>query len=1005
MGKRDKRAQNRKWSNGKSIRITVIVIVVFSCINLTGGLIMRRQLLENANYTNYLFAKNYRIAEENEIETYKTMLNILMGYVEKNEQDNKSTSEIKEGLNKYLDRFYEMYSSEDIRCICVLDGELYSNDSGLEAAADTDDYDYSQTEWYQGALEMDGEVYVTSAYKDYFTDELIMSFSKKSAISGNVFLIDVFFKNYHSEPLSTSRPEGSAYYLMDDKGTIVYYESDIFSNEEEMQDFMGQLLEESVAVSGSRYEIVRDYTSIAGKLRTAYILPMSNDWKVIFTVSRSSMMSGITTLYVTNGLIFLIGILIIVIMAVQDYRQYRRQQKILEQKQLADRNAAIYQKVIGSTVIAYRRIYYINLENETYERVYPERDDDTASGTYRDVVDAHFHNDKVSAEQWEEVKDFFELNNMRKVLSANEYCEQRCRYVNTKGEVELCMVTFVVIDREGGAVKTVSLSVRNIDKIIQAENQKNELLTLAVTQAEAANHAKSDFLSNMSHDIRTPMNVILGMTEIAVMNIDDKNRVMDALAKITNAGRHLLSLINSVLDMSKIESGKITLNEEEFELPDLIENLLTLFQMQAKSKRIELKVTVSKVVHEKLIGDAQRLQQIFVNIMSNAIKFTPEGGMVTLGITEIKSNVPEKSCFQFSFEDTGIGMEKEFLNRIFEPFIRATDSRTNQIEGTGLGMSIARRLAQLMGGDIQVESEVGKGSCFTVTVYMKIDDVSQEDLERLHHLSVLVVDDESEVCESACDILAGLGMRAESALGGDQAVAKIRSAHEKADDFSLVILDWKMPEKDGMETAREIRSFMGNDIPIIILSAYDWTEIEKEATEVGINAFVEKPLFRSRLVHVLKRVMKTGEVEAEPEPAAEITAASYTGKRILLVDDQELNNEVAAEFVKFLGYEAELACNGKEAVERLLARPAGYYEMVFMDVHMPVMDGYEATTVIRGLEQRPDLQTIPIIAMTADAFVEDIKKAHEMGMNSHISKPVDMETLRAEIERWGKSES
>ncbi len=999
MGEQIRRLRSKNSSSWKIIRNTFLIILLFIIVDLIAGYMIGQQIRKNDSEKNYRIAENYKISEENEIDTYETVLSLLMGYVEKQEEQQKGIADIESGLYSYLDRIKTLYSADSVRFICVVNGQVLSNDAEVTAKLEEGLYDYTQRDWYQGALDSDGEIYITSAHKDFFTDKLVMTMSKKSSLSDSVFMLDVFFENYHEEPVNAAPPEGSAYYLMDDKGTIVYYESDIFSSEEEMQTFMKDLLDESISEYGNNYEIIREYTSIAGKKRTAYILQMSNDWEVVFTVAHDNNSSGLSILYIANGIIFFLGVAIIVVMSVHDYRHSKHQQLIIEENEILDRNTAIYQKVIGGTVTAYRKVLFVNLEDEICEQIYPETNETYKFSYYDNIISEHFHNENVNVENWDKLKEFFDLNHIKKELIKNEYSEIRCEYFNKEGVKELCLVTLTAIDYEGDELLTFSIGVRNIEKIIEEENQKNELLTLAVSQAESANRAKSEFLSNMSHDIRTPMNVILGMTAIAAMHIDDKERVMDALTKITNSGKHLLGLINSVLDMSKIESGKINLNEDEFELPVVIDNLLKLFQGQAQDKNIDVKVNIAKIEHEKLIGDEQRLQQIFVNIMGNAIKFTPEGGTITIDIKEKHSNVPDKTCFQFVFTDTGIGMSKEFVERVFEPFAQAGDSRTDNTEGTGLGMSIAQKVAQLMGGHIAVESELGVGSKFTVTVFMQIDDVVQEDLDRLVDLSVMVVDDELTACESAGDILRSFGMKVEYSLSGDEAVKRVYAKHMLEDDFELVILDWKMPGMDGVETAREIRKIVGEEIPIIILSAYDWTPIEREAIEAGVNAFIEKPLFKSRLIHVIKNAMKIQENDDTNvvEPIEEIT---YSGKKLLLVDDQELNNEVSAEFVKMLGFEPETVNDGREALELVVEKPAGYYSMIFMDVHMPGMDGYEATQAIRAVPGRPDLAEIPIIAMTADAFTDDIKKAHLKGMNDHIAKPIELETLRKVIEKW-----
>jgi signal transduction histidine kinase/CheY-like chemotaxis protein len=704
------------------------------------------------------------------------------------------------------------------------------------------------------------------------------------------------------------------------------------------------------------------------------------------------------TLYKTTGSILAVGILIIAAMLLQDCYQRKRKQELLEQQELMERDAQIYRAVLDSTMTTYRRVYYVNVADHSYERVYPVMEDSYTSGVYESIINRFFHNEHISEEDWEEAAPFLDLEHVQQELQSKQYIEKRCKYYNRHNVLETCVVTFTRIDPEENRPEEVSMAIRSVEEILAEENRRNELLYLSMQQAEAANRAKSDFLSNMSHDIRTPMNAILGMTAIATMHIDDKPRVLDSLEKISRSGKHLLGIINSVLDMSKIESGKLSLNEMEFCLSDTVSGLLDMFHGQMNDKNIDFKINVASLQHENVIGDEQRLQQIFVNIMGNAIKFTPEGGSISIDITQLPSNVPDKGCYQFIFQDTGIGMEKEFIDKIFEPFSRATDSRIVTIEGTGLGMPIAVNIARMMGGDIQVESEPGKGSKFTVTVYLKMDHVTQEDLDKLVDLSVLVVDDEEVACENACEILKSLEMRSEYVLNGEDAIRRTKETYEQGEVFSFVILDWKMPGKNGIETAREIRRIVGDEIPIIILSAYDWSDIEQEALAAGVNAFIEKPLFRSKLTCVLKDMLDLNEKE---ENTDDLALPQCEGKRVLLVEDVELNMEVAVEFLEMLGLTVGRAYNGEVAVQMVSEQPPAYYDLIFMDVHMPVMDGYEATKRIRAMKRR-DLQTIPIIAMTADAFVEDIRKAHEVGMNGHIAKPISLESLRAEVAKWLK---
>jgi CheY-like chemotaxis protein len=427
--------------------------------------------------------------------------------------------------------------------------------------------------------------------------------------------------------------------------------------------------------------------------------------------------------------------------------------------------------------------------------------------------------------------------------------------------------------------------------------------------------------------------------------------------------------------------------------------MITIFLPQTQAKNQELKVNVAEVSHEEVIGDSMRLQQIFVNILGNAVKFTPEGGKITLGIEEKPSGMQGCGCYVFTFDDNGIGMEESFLDRLFEPFARADDSRTGKVEGTGLGMPIVKNIVQLMNGDIQVESHLHEGTKFTVTVYLKLNHTKHDDVSGLAHLRVLVADDDRFACESACIVLADIGMDADWVLSGDEAVERLVQAKEAGVQFSAVILDWKMPGKDGIETAREIRKTVGADVPIIILSAFDYSQVEQEAREAGVNAFITKPLFRSRLVYVMKSLM-LGE-EKEREEISQLKDKDFTGKRVLLVEDNELNMEIAQELLEQTGVTVENAENGKEAVDRIAQTEPGYYDLVFMDIQMPLMNGYEAAEAIREMgRERSDLMRLPIVAMTADAFTNDIAHAKKAGMNGHIAKPVEIDKLLQALDDW-----
>ncbi len=675
-------------------------------------------------------------------------------------------------------------------------------------------------------------------------------------------------------------------------------------------------------------------------------------------------------------------------------------------RKIRENEYEFYRKAMNS-VQSYRSVYYVDIDTENCVVVYPlGADGKPRHSTYDAEVKDNL--DYVIAEdQKEQVIEFLDIENIKKELSEKDFIElQYKRRItdpdngDTVGDsYEWCSISVNVLEKKNGEVTAVSMAIRNINDIIQREEKQKEVLSLAVARAEAANKAKSEFLSRMSHDIRTPMNAILGMTTIAAMRIDDKNRVMDALDKITVSGKHLLGLINDVLDMSKIESGKVSLSEEYFNLSDTINSVLTVFHPQIEAKGLELNANIGEFRHEDVIGDEQHLQQIFMNIMGNAVKFTPSGGRIELHISEKQSHIPDRACYEFVFEDTGIGMDKEYVKKIFEPFSRAENSDVNKTEGTGLGMSIAVNIARMMDGDIKVESTLGKGSKFTVTVHLKINDVAGEDFSEFGSASILVVDDEKDTCESACEVLHSLGLRAEYVLDGDSAVKQLVEARKAENEFSVVILDWKMPGKDGLETAKEIRKLMGSRIPIVILSAYDWSDIEDDAVKVGVNAFIGKPMFKSRLIRVLREVLGGIEEEKKTGKLEAFRQQDFSGKRVLLVEDNEINTEVAQELLSDVGINVKTAENGKIAVDAVSKAAPGYFDLILMDIQMPVMNGYEAAQKIRAAG-RSDLEKIPIVAMTADAFADDIKRCLECGMNAHIAKPIDIEVLQNTLAKF-----
>ena len=547
-------------------------------------------------------------------------------------------------------------------------------------------------------------------------------------------------------------------------------------------------------------------------------------------------------------------------------------------------------------------------------------------------------------------------------------------------------------DVEGRTKHILVMSDRTADK------QVNQALSDAVAAAETANRAKSTFLSNMSHDIRTPMNAIIGFTTLALSNIDDTDRVKDYLGKTLASSNHLLSLINDVLDMSRIESGKIHLEEVEVNLSDVLHDLKTIVSGQIYAKQLEFYMDAMDVTDEDVYCDKTRLNQILLNLLSNAIKFTPAGGTVSVRVRQLAGKVRGCGQYEFRIKDNGIGMSQEFAQKIFEPFERERTSTVSGIQGTGLGMAITKNIVDMMGGTIEVQTAQGKGTEFTVCVPMRAQTEQRpvEKITELEGLKALVVDDDFNTCDSVTKMLVKVGMRAEWTLSGKEAVLRARQSIEMSDVYHAYIIDWRLPDMNGIEVTRQIRS-LHDDTPIIILTAYDWSDIEVEAKAAGVTAFCSKPMFMSDLRETLMSALGQNQTDAAQELLPQKNA-DFKGRHILLVEDNELNREIAQEILREYGFRVDTAENGAVAVEKVCTAAPGSYDLVLMDVQMPVMDGYTATRKIRALDD-PARAKIPILAMTANAFDEDRCNALESGMNGFLSKPIVIGDLVQELHK------
>lgn len=515
-----------------------------------------------------------------------------------------------------------------------------------------------------------------------------------------------------------------------------------------------------------------------------------------------------------------------------------------------------------------------------------------------------------------------------------------------------------------------------------------------------SSEAKSEFLANMSHDIRTPMNAIVGMTAVATAHMDDREQVQNCLRKIALSSKHLLGLINDVLDMSKIESGKLTLTTEQISLKEVVEGIVNIMQPQVKTRKQTFDIHVENILAENVWCDGVRLNQVLLNLLSNATKYTPEGGRITLSLLEEKS--PKGDGYvriQIRVRDNGIGMSPEFQKKIYESYSRADGARIHKTEGAGLGMAITKYIVDAMEGTIEIQSELGRGTEFCVTFDLEKADAMETDMV-LPPWNMLIVDDDELLCKTTAGTLKSIGINAEWTLSGEKAIEMVIRHHKNREDYQIILLDWKLPGMNGIQVAKEIRRNLEDQIPILLISAYDWSECEAEAREAGINGFISKPLFKSTLFHTLRQYTGTDKTNA---PALDQNI-DLSGYRILLAEDNELNWEIANELLSDLGAELDWAEDGRVCLEKFQESPEGYYDVILMDIRMPHMTGYEATKAIRDLK-RPDALSVPIIAMSADAFSDDIKRCLECGMNAHIAKPVDITGLTRLLKRYIKQDS
>ena len=676
--------------------------------------------------------------------------------------------------------------------------------------------------------------------------------------------------------------------------------------------------------------------------------------------------------------------------------KFRLQTKLLSEERRRRRQSEMIQALTAD----YRLVYHLNLDSDeaVCYRVAPEVSE-KLNRHDSDVVRfaaaiKNYAKNYVAPVDRENFLEFVKPENIRARLRENDMIS--FRYLMThNGEEHFMLIRIARID-EG--LHAVGLGFANVDDQIREEMARNQKLSDLLAQAQHANIAKTTFLSNMSHDIRTPMNAIIGFTTMALRHFENRHQVKDSLEKVLSSSNHLLGLINDILDMSRIESGRVEVAEQECNLSDLVHNLIHIIQPQITAKQQKFQIDAFKVKNEDVFADQLKINQVLINILSNAVKYTPSTGSIFFRISQYESAVPGYAKYEFRIKDNGMGMSKEFLKHVFDPFEREETSTKSGIQGTGLGMSITKKMVELMGGDIQVESEKDKGAEFTVTLDLKLQqNVKSASIQELNGLRALIVDDDFNTCESVTEMLKQMGMRSEWTTSPREAVFRAGRALD-SDPFSAYVVDWLMPEQNGIETVRQIRRVVGMTAPVIILTAYDYSDIELEAKQAGVTTFCTKPLFMSDLKNALSRAISG---HTEDKKADELSATNLDGKRVLLVEDIEVNREIAKAVLEEIGLEVDDADDGTVAVEKFRDAPPNHYDLILMDVQMPKMNGYEATRAIRSLS-REDAHTVPIVAMTANAFEEDKDNALKAGMNDHLAKPLDIPKLLTTLTKYLK---
>lgn len=845
MGKMCKRKIHIKLLS--NIALIVLFFVILFFVNMAN----RKNMLQNSQKLGNLLAESYSERESEAIQNSEILLDTSVRFIMENVTEAGFDDELKDA---FIDMCENSLGKEYTRVYAITNGMIYSivHQDGVPIDMNN--------EWIKKTLMSDGVVSFTRQDMKAGFEFPIVTITKKCGNTGIIIAVDFSLERIAHNTSAEEISKNSSYFLLDEKGEILFYKArtETAHTYDEYQEHIRRNWD------GIKDESFKEYNrfviDLDGEKRNIFYSRLDNGWYYVLTVPNKDILGKATYNFYRSLLFAIIAFVFVGAFTIRDLRNEIKRQKLADERNKIAYLAEMYEKAVSCMALAYSEIYFINLSTRKFIKIYPLDGEGNVEESYVTAIQQHISEGVICNENIDDVRKFLAPESIKRALREKDYVEMKYRRADKNGDPRWCLTSITASERIDGEPITVTMAIKQIDDVVRQEEAQKEALQIAAQNANMASLAKSEFLSKISHDIRTPMNAMLGMTALALIEIDDKERVRDNLEAIAASGEHLLGLINEVLDMSKIESGKLALIEHSFRISELFSKLLKMFELQIQAKNIDFQIVSKEIINDSVVGDDQKLFQIFVNILGNAVKYTNEGGKIYVTATENKTVKNNLRNYVFTFSDSGIGMTDELMTHIFEPFYRGAEAENSEICGTGLGMSIAYGLAKLMGGDITVASIPDKGSCFTVSVYLKLQEETAEQ------------------------------------------------------------------KTDYLET---------------------------------INTF--------------KRL-------------------DFTGKKALVVDDNEMNITIIRDLLRYVGMEVEAASEGKQAVEILRNSPENSINIVFMDVHMPGMDGYSATEMIRA-DEREWLRKVPIIAMTADAFEDDVKKAQQLGMNGHISKPVRLNRL------------